>query len=71
MTQRTRRRSKRPACAIRKVWGYPPPADEMRPTDPELVHYAWACRCGKHGSGYPTKEAAQAAAIEHFDLAAT
>lgn len=58
--------TKIPACAIQRVWGYPPPAEDIRPGG-STVHWAWACRCGKHGDGYESEEDARAAAARHFD----
>ena len=59
-------RHRRLICALR-VWPYPPAADEMRATDPDpLVHWAWSCRCGKHGDSYETRDRANTAALRHL-----
>jgi hypothetical protein len=51
--------------AIEKVWGYPATEDNAG-----HVHWAWSCRCGKHGDSYPDQPAARAAAVAHFDARA-
>lgn len=54
------------ACAIVKVWGYPSP-DAFDEEDEVPIHWAWACRCGKHDVAYGSEDQARAAATKHFD----
>lgn len=56
------------ACAIQKVWEYPLAPDELEPGGP-LTHWAWSCRCGKHGDSYLTEAKAREKAAAHFDKA--
>lgn len=61
--RRSRGKRRRPKCSLISVWGYPADAKLIDPR----IEFAWACRCGRSGNSYPTREKADLAASAHFE----
>ena len=65
--RKSRGKKRRPKCSVISVWGYPA---DSKLIDPR-IEFAWACRCGRNGNSYPTREKAEAASSAHSEEATT